>query len=86
MRTLLGLIVAVSAYLLLNSTLGWVSDPAAMSDRTGTYPFAPPPWQRTVGQVVVSALLGWLSVRLLRRGVMGQLVRGRGPSLSPVRR
>ncbi|HST58850.1 MAG TPA: hypothetical protein VLK84_09185 [Longimicrobium sp.] len=86
MRTLLGLIIAVSAYLLLSSTLGWVSDPAAMSDRTGVFPFAPPPWQWSAGEILVAALLGWLAVRLLNGGIVGRMVRGRGLSPEPARR
>jgi hypothetical protein len=78
MRTFVGLIIAVSAYLLLSSTLGWVSDPAGMAERTGVYPFAPPPWQLSVGEILAAALMGWMAVRLLRAGVVGRLVRGRG--------
>jgi hypothetical protein len=85
MRTLAGLITAVSAYLLLSSTLGWASDPAGMSERTGVYPFAPPPWQLSAGEILVAALMGWVAVRLLRPGVVGRLVRGRGLTLEPVR-
>ncbi|HEX5872064.1 MAG TPA: hypothetical protein VFY65_16660 [Longimicrobium sp.] len=78
MRTLLGLIIAVSAYLLLSYTLGWVSDPAGMAERTGVYPFAAPPWQMSAGVLLVAALMGWIAVRLLRAGIVGRLVRGRG--------
>jgi hypothetical protein len=86
MRTSLGLIVAVSAYLLLSYTLGWVSDPAGMSERTGVYPFAPPPWQLSAGVILVGALLGLLAVWMLRDGIVGRLVRGRGFTPEAARR
>ncbi len=85
MRTLIGLIIAVSAYLLLSYTLALVSDPAGTAERTGVYPFAPPPWQMSAGACPTAALMGWLAVRLLRRGILGGLVHGRGLTPRPVR-
>ena len=86
MRTLLGLILSVAAYGLLSYTLALVSDPAGMAERTGVYPFAPPPWQMSASAVLASALMGGLAFQLVRRGILGRLVRGRGLSPEPVRR
>jgi hypothetical protein len=86
MRTLLGLILSVAAYGLLSYTLALVSDPAGMAEKTGVYPFAPPPWQLTAGVFLVAALMGCTGAWLLSRGLAGRMVRGRGLSPEPVRR
>ena len=86
MRTSLGVMLSVASYMLLSYTLGWVSDPAGMSEKTGVYPFAPPPWQLAAGVFLLTALTGWLAVWMLRDGIVGRMVRGRGLVPEPVRR
>jgi hypothetical protein len=86
MRTLIGLMLSVASYMLLSYTLGWVSDPAGMSERTGVYPFAPPPWQLSAGVILIAGLLGLLAVWMLRDSILGRVVRGRGFTPEPARR
>lgn len=83
MRTLAGLTFSIAACLLLGSMLSLLSDPAGTAERTRVYPFAPPPWQFSISAVLVAALMGWLAVRLLRPGIVGRLVRGRGLTPAP---
>lgn len=77
MRTLLGLtLIAAAGY-------GFLVIAVVLSDywagrSPAAHPVFLPPWYVTTGWLSVSAIFGWLGIRLLNRGTLGRLVRGRG--------
>jgi hypothetical protein len=50
----------------------------------GAHPIRLPPWYVMTGLLSATALLGWLGIRLRKRGTLGRMVRGRG--ISPAER
>jgi hypothetical protein len=86
MRTLTGLILLSLATALLVAELFALADPTyglELADPASTF-VAISPWYVHAGWLAVAAALGWGSARLLDRGIVGRLVRGRG--LTPAER
>ena len=86
MRTLIGLVFAVAACVMLTMELALLADPAGFWNAFNTFPFAPAPWQAHAGVFAAAAILGWMATRLLSGGILGRLVRGRGLTPEPARR
>lgn len=80
MRTLTGLTLLALATALLVAELFALVDPTHGLELTvpaSTF-IAASPWYVHAGWFAVAAALGWASARLLNRGILGRLVRGRG--------
>ncbi|HEU0301630.1 MAG TPA: hypothetical protein VFR37_19400 [Longimicrobium sp.] len=73
MRTFAGLVILGIALLLLVVEITAIRDPAGYAPHG-----IPEPWFMYAGRLAVVALMGWISLRLLNRGILGRLVRGRG--------
>lgn len=85
MRTLTGLgMLGLAAIMGLLEVVA-LADPAGTRLANDGAPFGPPaPWYEHVLWIAVIAALAWGGVRLLNRGILGRLVRGRG--LTPAER
>ena len=81
MRTFLGLIMLSIALLLVAGEIAVISDPAGMAPHGMLEP-----WFMYAGRIAVYALIGWVGLRLLDRGYLGRLTRGRGLTPAPERR
>lgn len=86
MRTLLGLLLLTLAGGLLVLELVALADPAQTALATDGDPFAPPPWYVHALWFAAIGATGWMAALLLRGGILGRLVRGRGLTPEPVRR
>ncbi len=61
-----------------------LTDPAGTGLANDAAPNGPAaPWYEHVGWTVVAGALAWGGVRLLNRGIVGRLVRGRGFTPAP---
>jgi hypothetical protein len=88
MRTFVGLIGLGMALMLLVGELMTLADPQAgfeMANAADIY-VATSPWYVHAGWFAVIAVMGWISLRLLDRGYLGRLARGRGLTPAPERR
>lgn len=77
MRTVLGLCLAALAGVLLTLQMLVLADAAAAS-AGNVFHFAPVPWYVRAVPLLGIAVLGCTAARLLRDGIVGRLVRGRG--------
>jgi hypothetical protein len=85
MRTFVGLIMLGIALMLLAGEIAALADPVGTGLSNDAVPYGPTaPWYVHAGWFAVIALMGWASIRLLSRGILGRLVRGRG--LTPAAR
>ena len=84
MKTFVGLCLLLLAFF-----LGWMEvmaivDPANVALANDSAPFAPPqPWYVHLLWIVVAVACAWAGTRLLNRGILGRLVRGRGLTPAP---
>jgi hypothetical protein len=80
MRTLSGLLLLALAIALLVSELVALVDPALGLEipASAAIYIQSSPWYVHAVWFAVAAALGWTSMRLLNRGILGRLVRGRG--------
>ncbi len=87
MRTLLGLILSVTAYMLIVFELQALADPytARLGGTPGPLP-ADPAWYQHALWLIVLVAMGCAGAWLLNGGIVGRMVRGRGLSPEPVRR
>lgn len=87
MRTLVGLTLLGIALMLLAGEVMALSNPVDTGPSNDINPFGPPvPWYVHAGWFAVIAVMGWISLRLLDRGYLGRLARGRGLTPAPERR
>jgi hypothetical protein len=80
MRTLTGLILLALAVSLLVAELFALVDPTLglELDAPASTFVATAPWYVHAAWFAAAAALGWAAARLLNRGILGRLVRGRG--------
>lgn len=79
MRTLLGLVLLTLAGVLGVLELTALVDPAGTSLANNADPFGPaPPWYVHAAWFLAVLALLVMALRLLNRGILGRLVRGRG--------
>ena len=76
MRTALGLIFFLGALVLLVAELIVLGDPGAFTVPASRA--APAPWYVHAAWFLAIGAMGWMAARLLRHGILGRLVRGRG--------
>jgi hypothetical protein len=87
MRTLVGLILLGIALMLLAGELMALSNPLDTGLSNDAGPYGPAaPWYVHAGWFAVIAVMMWTSLRLLDRGYLGRLARGRGLTPAPERR
>jgi hypothetical protein len=87
MRTLVGLTLLAIALMLLAGEV-MALDPRAglqMANVASVY-VARSPWYVFAGRLAAIAVMVWISLRLLARGYLGRLARGRGLTPAPERR
>jgi hypothetical protein len=79
MRTLLGVVLFTVAGALCLLELAALADPAGTALANDASPFGPAPaWYVHAAWLVVVVALFIAAIRLLNRGILGRLVRGRG--------
>jgi len=84
MRTLVGSCLLLFAFFLGMMEIAAITDPAQTALSNDADPYAPaPPWYEHAIWIVLVAVCAWAGVRLLNRGILGRLVRGRGFTPAP---
>ncbi|HEX2208445.1 MAG TPA: hypothetical protein VHG93_12235 [Longimicrobium sp.] len=78
MRTLIGLILTGAAGWALAVGVLLLTTASAARRYPEAHPLPLPPWYVLAGWFAAAAIAGWMGVRLLNRGILGRLVRGRG--------